>query len=233
MRGSGQGGSACSSASSRQQQGGSRGIRRAGRGRRFAADHLRRNQHAFEQTVRVAFEVESVLEGAGLAFVHVDRQQARRRVLAHDAPLAPGRKARAAEAAQARGFQRVDHLLCASLSPHHGGRQPVAALRAVGVERQGVVCHRGLRRFRQRPWRVVEARGHLRGQFRHPLGGCRSRGHWPTCTAGACSQRPTQGAGITPPHRRGPAARAGAPADRPAAARHLRAGTTGRRTRAR
>ena len=52
--------------------------------------------------MRIALEVEAVLEGAGLAFVDVDRHQARRRLAAHDAPLAAGRKAGAAEAAQAR-----------------------------------------------------------------------------------------------------------------------------------
>jgi hypothetical protein len=59
------------------------------------------DQHAFQEAVRVALQVEAVLEGAGLAFVDVDRHQARRGLLAHDAPLAPGRKARAAQAAQA------------------------------------------------------------------------------------------------------------------------------------
>jgi hypothetical protein len=73
----------------------------------LGAHHLGGDQHAFEKAVRVALQVETVLEGAGLAFVDVDGHQARRGLLAHDAPLAPRRKARAAQAAQARVLQRV------------------------------------------------------------------------------------------------------------------------------
>jgi hypothetical protein len=51
--------------------------------------------------MRVGLEVVAVLEGAGLALVGVDRHQARPLLLTHEAPFAPGRKAGAAEAAQA------------------------------------------------------------------------------------------------------------------------------------
>ncbi len=72
---------------------------------------VRGDQQAFEEAVRIALEVGAVLEGAGLALVDVDRHQARRRLLAHDAPLAAGREARAAEAAQARVFHRLQHVV--------------------------------------------------------------------------------------------------------------------------
>ena len=54
--------------------------------------------------MRVALEVGAVLEGAGLALVDVHGHQARRGLLAHDAPLAAGREAGAAQAAQAGVF---------------------------------------------------------------------------------------------------------------------------------
>ena len=74
--------------------------------------------------MRVALEVGAVLEGAGLALVDVHRHQPRRRLGAHDAPLAPGRKAGAAEAAQAGVLQRLDHRLDAALAR---GRAPQRA----------------------------------------------------------------------------------------------------------
>ena len=60
----------------------------------------RRDQHAFEKTVWIAFEVVAILERARLTFVDVDRHEARRGLAANDAPLASRRKTRAAEAAQ-------------------------------------------------------------------------------------------------------------------------------------
>ena len=78
---------------------------------RFDAHRPGGDQQAFDEAVRIALEVDAVLERAGLAFVDVHRHQARRRLVAHDAPLAPGRETRAAQAAQARVFQRLDHAL--------------------------------------------------------------------------------------------------------------------------
>ena len=60
--------------------------------------------------MRVALEIVAVLEGAGLALVGVDREIARLRLLAHELPLAPGREAGAAEAAQARLVERGEQL---------------------------------------------------------------------------------------------------------------------------
>jgi hypothetical protein len=53
-------------------------------------------QHPFEKSVRVGFEKIAVLEGARLALVGVDRHQPRCGLLAHQTPLAPGRKPRTA-----------------------------------------------------------------------------------------------------------------------------------------
>jgi hypothetical protein len=97
--------------------------------------HLRGDQHAFEKAVRVALQVETVLEGAGLAFVDVDGHQARGGLLAHDAPLAPCRETCAAQAAQAGVLQRLDHRFGVVLAVHHGRGQAVAAGGAVGVVR--------------------------------------------------------------------------------------------------
>ncbi len=68
------------------------------------------DQHALEETVRVALEVVAVLEGAGLALVGVDREVAGLGRVAHEAPFAPGREARAAEPAQAPLVERAEQL---------------------------------------------------------------------------------------------------------------------------
>ena len=70
-----------------------------------------RDQHALEELVRLALEIEAVLEGAGLALVAVDRHQARPLLGAHQAPLAPRREAGAAQPAQAAVRERGDHVL--------------------------------------------------------------------------------------------------------------------------
>ena len=62
-------------------------------------DDPRRDQHAFDKTVRIAFQIIAVLERARLALVGVDREQARRGLGAHQRPLASGRETGAAEAA--------------------------------------------------------------------------------------------------------------------------------------
>jgi len=70
--------------------------------------HPAGDQRAFDEAVRIALEVIAVLEGARFALVDVDRHQARGRFGAHDAPFAPGRKAGAAQAAQAGMLHRRD-----------------------------------------------------------------------------------------------------------------------------
>ncbi len=88
----------------------------------------RGNDHAFEKTVRVAFEVVAILERARLAFVNIDRHHARARLAAHDAPLAPGGKSRAAQPAQAGMFHGLDNVLGFVLAAQARSRKRIAAL---------------------------------------------------------------------------------------------------------
>ena len=106
------------------------------------ADRPGGDQHAFEEAVRLALQVPAVLEGARLALVDVHRHQARRGLIAHDAPLAPGRKARPAEAAQAGVLQRGDDLLGTAAAGDAVFVEPVAAA--------GAVARHAARAFRQR-----------------------------------------------------------------------------------
>ncbi len=92
------------------------------------------DQHALEEAVRVGFEEIAVLEGAGLALVGVDRQQARRRLLAHKAPFAPGRETGAAEPAQPEPLERRDHIFDLTRAGEAGLQQPIAARGAVLIE---------------------------------------------------------------------------------------------------
>ena len=61
--------------------------------------------------MRIGLEIEPILERAGLALVAVDRHQPRARLAEHRAPFARGRKARAAEPAQARPVERLEERL--------------------------------------------------------------------------------------------------------------------------
>ena len=97
-------------------------------------DHPGGDQHAFEKPVRVGFEEIAVLEGAGLAFVAVDREQPRHRLLPHQPPFAPGRKAGAAEPAQTGVLERFDQLIAGAIPGEAGLQEPVSAGGAIGVE---------------------------------------------------------------------------------------------------
>ena len=101
---------------------------------RLAADRPGGDQRALQEAVRVALQIVAVLEGAGLALVAVDGQEARSGLLADDAPLAPGREARAAQAAQVGVRKGLDDLLGVALARQAGAQQLVAALRDIGVE---------------------------------------------------------------------------------------------------
>ena len=79
-------------------------------------DHPGGDQHAFDEAMRVLLEVVPVLERAGLAFVAVDREHPRRRLGAHQRPLAAGRKAGAAEAAQAGVADDLDQVVARALA---------------------------------------------------------------------------------------------------------------------
>ena len=99
-------------------------------------DDPRRDQHALDEAVRVLLEIIAVLERARLAFVAIDREQARRRFGAHQRPFAPGRKAGAAEAAQAGIADRLDNVVARALAADAGLEQFVAAGLHIGVERR-------------------------------------------------------------------------------------------------
>src|SRR4029077_2417143 len=92
------------------------------------------DQHAFKKAVRVGLEKIAVLEGAGLALITIDRQQPRRRLLAHEAPFAAGREARAAEPAKARMLEDLDQLFGLTLARQARFEQAIAVGRAIGVE---------------------------------------------------------------------------------------------------
>src|ERR1700720_107584 len=77
-------------------------------------DHPSRDQHAFDEPMRIAFEIEAVLERSGLAFVGVDGEQPRRRFSADQRPFASGGKAGAAEAAQTSVADDFDDLVAAA-----------------------------------------------------------------------------------------------------------------------
>ena len=127
------------------------------------AHDLRGNQHAFQKAMRVALKIASVLERAGLALVDIHRHQARRGLLAHDAPLAPGRKARAAQTAQAGVFHGFDDGFNVSAAAGQRCRQRVAAVGAVGgvvgvAVQLGQAAFSPVRRYKVnsclRPWYV-------------------------------------------------------------------------------
>src|SRR5918995_142005 len=87
----------------------------------------RGDQHALEEAVRVALEDPAVLERAGLAFVDVDRHDARFRLRRHQAPLATRGEARPAQAAQPGVFHDLGDLLARSLAGEAVRDQLVAA----------------------------------------------------------------------------------------------------------
>jgi hypothetical protein len=100
--------------------------------------HLQRergDQHRLDQQVRRVLEDPAVLEGAGLALVGIGAQVVRLLVEQLDhAPLAPGRKGRAAVTEDARGGDFLGDLLRPHLA-HDFLERRVAAARAIGLER--------------------------------------------------------------------------------------------------
>ena len=113
---------------------------------RVDSDGPRRDDRAFEEAMRVALEIVRILERPRLAFVDVDRHQARSRFGCDDFPLAARWKAGAAETAQPRVFHHGDDIgrrLC-SAEARRGenvtSRRPVC--RVVDVPR----CDRDVRR---------------------------------------------------------------------------------------
>ena len=104
------------------------------------ADRPSGNQHAFQKTVRVALQVNTVLEGARLAFIDVDRHQAWCDLGAHDAPFAPRRKTGTTQAAQARVFHGFEHGFKVFAAIHTLLEQGVTACGLVGRQAGVGLC---------------------------------------------------------------------------------------------
>ncbi len=177
------------------------------------AHRPRGDQRAFEEPVRIALEVVAVLERAGLALVDVDGHEARRGLGADDPPLAPRRKAGAAQAAQSRILERRDHGLDVALAGDARSEHAIAVVPAI----RGEVDVRGNRRARlarrpRRPQSLPPSRGRPDCARRPPPARARSG----RCTARRSRARP----GRMPSRRRR------------AARRRRPAGTTASRTRA-
>ena len=94
---------------------------------------MRADQHAFEEAVRIALEIDAVLERAGLALVAVDRHQARAGLAEHRAPFAPRREAGAAEAAQRGVVERLQQIVLRQFARAQAIEQLVAAAGDIGV----------------------------------------------------------------------------------------------------
>src|SRR5690606_6084446 len=73
-------------------------------------DRIGGDQRALDHLMRVLLKKLAIFERAGLAFVRVDGDVLNRRILRDKAPLAPGRKARPAPAAQVGVQHNLDHL---------------------------------------------------------------------------------------------------------------------------
>ena len=84
--------------------------------------------------MRIEREIIAVLEGAGLALVGVHRHQPRPGLGANQRPLAAGRKARAAEAAQPGVADDLDQLVAGALAGEGFGEDAIAARRHVMLE---------------------------------------------------------------------------------------------------
>src|SRR5215469_13977658 len=92
------------------------------------------DQHPFEKAMRVGLKEVPVLERTGLAFVAIDREQARRRFLQYQAPLPPGRKPGAAETTQAGVLEDLDQFFGLAFAGQAGLEQAIPAGRTIGSE---------------------------------------------------------------------------------------------------
>ncbi len=97
-------------------------------------DRPRPDQHAFEDAVRIGFDMIAILESPRLSFICVHRHHPRAGFGADELPLPPYREARPAKPAKARIFKRFDYAFRRSLSGQAFGQQVVAAVSAVMIE---------------------------------------------------------------------------------------------------
>ena len=83
------------------------------------AHHVAADDHAFEQAVRIAFDLVAVHVGAGVAFVGIaDDVFAVGDGLAQELPFEAGEEARAAAAAQLGGLDLLDHHFRVGVDQH-------------------------------------------------------------------------------------------------------------------
>ena len=97
-------------------------------------DDPRGDQHALDKAMRIALEVITVLEGAGFAFVAIDRKQARRRLGADQRPFAAGGKAGAAKPAQTGIADDLDQVVARALAANASLEQFIAAGLHIGIK---------------------------------------------------------------------------------------------------
>ena len=97
------------------------------------ADSPRGDEHSLDEPVRVAFQVVPILERAGLALVDIDGHQPRRRLGAHDAPLAADGKSGAAQSAQPRILHRCQNRFERTFAAHTGEERAIAGIGAIGA----------------------------------------------------------------------------------------------------
>src|SRR5690606_27712736 len=88
------------------------------------------DRHALDHRMRVVAQDVAVLAGARLGLVGVAEDVLLHLALGHEAPLQPGREARAAAAAQARLLDHLDHVGGRDLL----GEDPAQRLVAAGLE---------------------------------------------------------------------------------------------------
>ena len=98
-------------------------------------DHPGRDQHAFDEAVRIALEIITVLEGAGLAFIRIHSEKTRGRLRPHQRPFASGGESRTAKPAQSRIAYRLDHVLAGARTGAARAQERIAAIAHIRVER--------------------------------------------------------------------------------------------------
>ena len=168
--------------------------------------HVGGDQRPLQEAVGVALQVVAVLEGAGLPLVDVHHHPPRRRLPAHDAPLAAHRETGAAEAPQAGVLQLREDPFGLPLPAQALFQQGVAPVRAVGVVTDragGDLRLRAPRRhglthaFSRGPGQGVPANHRHRGVGAAPDAGDPLHPHARAEGAGQCRRqllRPGQGA---------------------------------------
>ena len=100
----------------------------------FSLDRPGGDQRAFQEPMGLAFEIVAVLEGAGLAFIAIDREITGRFSCPDELPFPMAGEAGAAEAAKARLVERLHHRLDRELAVPAGGELRIAARFDIGFE---------------------------------------------------------------------------------------------------